>query len=184
MTYEFQLNLSDAIDKASRLNAKFGARYDIYMLVSDIAIKELNTMFMQLEFDTYHTSICGYPILHINVPKFYSWVSDEKVIEPVIVCRDNWHFPIDADIGDYVLWNGRLKQIFGDEEIDGDRAVTIKDVGGEIDDVPDFCQQEYVKPEFMRVKQKARAHKDWTSSVDHSAINEFFDSIPIYEKEM
>ena len=186
----FQALLADLWERVIKYEIRFGDRFEICFLVSRAAQQyRAPTIYksytVQDPFDHY-TYLLGHRVIFTDQEYIYNMVSDlPGLIEPVICCKDTYSFPMQAELGDYVLFANHLKQIVEVDYEDGERVINVKDIPGRLgcDLVVD---SKYWGPEtsladkWMDFKNKRDREKDaWMLSVDNEEINEYLSSLTI-----
>lgn len=118
----------------------------------------------------------------VNANYIPSYDGEALLISPVIVCKNINHFPLQAEVGDYVFYNGFLKQVKYIDYIEGDRAVGVTDIDVELSD--NFCMSETDRKNFFcnvfeEVKTKKRNNDAWINKVDNKEINDYLSMLTI-----
>lgn len=174
---DFQRYLEAALNKADRYYDKFGSSFQIGLLASAGAIRDLRAYgdFSKWKDvgDGSPYKLFGYPVIELYTETICNLINGpfdtEEIIEPVIICKDNYTFPMNAKSGDYIIWAGKLKQVYEieEDELEG-RSVLIKDIDG----LSCGC---FV---FTNADELTNNEK-WIKNIDNAAINEYLSSINI-----
>jgi hypothetical protein len=178
--------LDEVYNKIVQYECKFSNElYEICVLVSKSAIPVLQnysgiTYVDESPFDRSHY-IFGNKVVLVDanyIPSFNNYCS---VIVPVIVCKTSYGFPVEADIGDYVIYNNRLRQITDICLIDGNRTVTIDDVNIRLDEFFDSIRFEETTDtiRWVSANQINSVVEDWAENPDTSSITEYYNSLVI-----
>ena len=166
--------------------------YEICVLVSKAGVALLESLSLSAGYSELvrlqtHPSgsthyLYGNRIIFVNedyIPDFnHSYC---HVIRPVIVCKDSYVFPVEADVGDFVIYNNTIRQISNVELIDGDRTVTVSDIYVRLND---FFDPIGYHESIHRMRGYSRGWidvciEDWVEDPDTSAITEYFNSLTI-----
>lgn len=185
---EFNEYLFDAYEKAVRYEERFSREYfEISFLVSRAACRmlyDMNEPFHRISEDPFNCNsyLFGHRIAFVNANYIPSYDGEAFLIIPVIVCKNINHFPLQAEIGDYVFYNGFLKQVKYIDYIEGDRAVGVTDIDVELSD--NFCMSETDRKNFFcnvfeEVKTKKRNNDAWINKVDNKEINDYLSMLTI-----
>lgn len=89
---------------------------------------------------------------------------------------------MESEVGDYVLFNGRLVQVTHIGYTNGSRTFRIEDIEVEISDRYYMSSDEKAETlsERMKYLRKRKENQDaWADNVDTSAIEEYLSSLTI-----
>lgn len=185
---EFDRYLLDSYEKLVQYEARFSREYfEIAFLVSRTAcgmLYNINESFLSITEDPFSSNsyIFGHRVAFVNANYIPSYDGDISLISPVIVCKNINHFPLEAEVGDYVFYNGFLKQVKYIDYMEGDRAVGVTDIDVELSD--NFCMSEIDRGQFYcdvfkEVNDKKKNRDAWISRVDNKEINDYLSMLTI-----
>lgn len=168
--------------------ARFSREYfEIAFLISRAAcgiLYDMNEPLHRISEDPFNCSsyLFGHRIGFVNANYIPSYNGENLLISPVIVCKNINHFPLEAEVGDYVFYNGYLKQVSYIDYIEGDRAIGVTDINIELSD--NFCMSEadrknYFCNVFKEVKTRKKNNDAWISKVDNKEINDYLSMLTI-----
>lgn len=187
---KFQGLLDELWERVNYYESRFEDKFDICFLVSKTAQQYrtptiLSSYVQRDQFDCY-TYLLGRRVIFIDQGYIYNMVTNVPgIIEPVICCKDPYIFPMEAEPGDYVLYANNLKQVVEVAYEDGDRAISIKDIPGELSDGL-IVDSRYIEWESNSIdqwfdfkKRHTQERDAWVSGVDNHAINDYLSSLTI-----
>lgn len=185
---EFDKYLLDKYEKAAYYEAKFSREhFEIDFLVSRTAygmLYSMNEPFHRIVEDPFesHTYLFGHRVAFVNANYIPSYDGEICLIQPVIVCKNINHFPLEAEVGDYVFYNGFLKQVKYIDYIDGDRAIGVADIDIELSDnfhMSEIDRAQFYCGVFKEAKAKKKMKDAWMNKVDNKEINDYLASLTI-----
>ena len=183
---EFNQLLDDLYNELCLYDAKFSRdHFEIATLMSRTAVQlfnRFNGVLRYIQNDPYHSStyLFAHKVIFVDADFIESHDGSRELLRPVIVCKEIGIFPMEATEGDYVVFNGKLKQVKYEHFIDGRRSLEVWDLN--VDLYEDVHRQSYEERLFYSVRSlKKRNKRDdaWVNGVDFSAINEYLSSLPI-----
>lgn len=187
---KFQEILDELWGRVNYYESRFGNQFEICFLVSRTAQQYraptiLSSYTVRDPFDCY-TYLLGRRVIFTDQQYIHNLVTGMPgLIEPVICCKENYIFPMEAEPGDYVIFAGNLKQVVGVNYEDGDRAINIKDVPGKISNEL-IIDERYIDWEvnsidqWLMFRERRNQERDaWTHEVDNLEINEYLSSLTI-----
>ena len=124
----------------------------------------------------------GHRIAFVNANYVPSYNGEAFLIQPVIVCKNINHFPLEAEVGDYVFYNGFLKQVNHIDYISGDRVVGVTDIDVELSDNYQMSQidrEQVYCGVFRKIRAKKKKADAWINDVDNKEINDYLASLTI-----
>lgn len=185
---DFDRYLIDTYEKATYYEAKFSKEYfEIAFLVSRTAcgmLYSMNEPFHRIVEDPFesHTYLFGHRVAFVNANYIPSYNGDTLLIQPVVVCKNINHFPLEAELGDYVFYNGFLKQVKYIDYVGGDRAIGVVDIDIELSDnfhMSEIDRDQFYCGVFKEAKAKNKKKDAWTNKVDNKEINDYLASLTI-----
>lgn len=185
---DFDRYLIDTYEKATYYEARFPKEhFEIAFLVSRTAcgmLYSMNEPFHRITEDPFecHSYLFGHRVAFVNANYIPSYDGETFLIQPVIVCKNINHFPLEAEVGDYVFYNGFLKQVKYIDYIGGDRAIGVADIDIELSDnfhMSEIDRDQFYCGVFREVKAKNKKKDAWTNKVDNKEINDYLASLTI-----
>ena len=185
---EFDRYLLDTYEKAAYYEAKFSREhFEIAFLVSRTAcgmLFSLNEPFHRITEDPFecHSYLFGHRVAFVGANYIPSYNGEAFLIQPVIVCKNINHFPLEAEVGDYVFYNGFLKQVKHIDYISDDRIVSITGIDVELSDnyYMSSTDRERVYCGILKeLKLKKKRTDAWINKVDNKEINDYLASLTI-----
>ena len=185
---DFDRYLIDTYEKATYYEARFFREYfEIAFLVSRTAcgmLYSMNEPFQRIYQDPFecHTYLFGHRVAFVDANYIPSYNGETFLIQPVIVCKNINHFPLEAEVGDYVFYNGYLKQVKYIDYVSGDRAIGVADIDVELSDNYYMSQtdREQVYCGILKeLKLKKKRTDAWINKVDNKEINDYLASLTI-----
>lgn len=129
-----------------------------------------------------HSYLFGHRVAFVNANYIPSYNGDTTLIQPVVVCKNINHFPLEAEVGDYVFYNGFLKQVKYIDYIGGDRAIGVADIDIELSDnfhMNEIDRDQFYCGVFKEVKAKKKEKDAWMNKVDNKEISDYLASLTI-----
>ena len=185
---DFDRYLIDTYEKATYYEAKFSKEYfEIAFLVSRTACGMLYSMdepFHRVIEDPFesHSYLFGHRVAFVNANYIPSYNGDTFLIQPVVVCKNINYFPLEAEVGDYVFYNGFLKQVKYIDYIEGDRAIGVTDIDVELSDnfhMSERDRDQFYCGVFKEIKTKKKNKNTWINNVDNKEINDYLATLTI-----
>ena len=185
---DFDRYLIDTYEKATYYEARFSKEYfEIAFLISRTAcgiLYSMNEPFHRVIEDPFesHSYLFGHRVAFVNANYIPSYNGDTFLIQPVVVCKNINHFPLEAEVGDYVFYNGFLKQVKYIDYIGGDRAISIVDIDVELSDnfhMSERDRDQFYCGVFKEIKAKKKKKDAWMNKVDNKEINDYLASLTI-----
>lgn len=176
--------LNEVYNKIIQYECKFSDDlYEICVLVSKggVSLLEGHGGFVYVQKDPFCCDhyLYGHRIIFINndyIPDFNRYY---HVIRPVIVCKERYMFPTEADVGDFVIYDNTLRQISDVSIISGNKTVSISDICVRLSnsfDPTGYHQALDRIMEYSRKRIDVRV-EDWVENPDTSAITNYFNSL-------
>lgn len=176
--------LNEVYNKIIQYECKFSDDfYEICVLVSKggVSLLEGYGGFVYVQKDPFDCShyLYGHRIIFVN----NDYIPDSNryyhVIRPVIVCKERYMFPTEADVGDFVIYNNTLKQISDVSIISGNKTVSISDICVRLSDSFDPTGYHQAFDRIMEYSSKRIDVRveDWVENPDTSAITNYFNSL-------
>lgn len=103
----------------------------------------------------------------------------QSLIHPVIVCNAIGVFPMEAEIGDYIFFNGRLVQVVRIDYINGNRSIHIEDIDIDLGDKLLGLSYSTAGHANRHYKPGKAKQDDWMNRVDTSAIDDYLSSLTV-----
>lgn len=176
--------LENVYDKIVQYECKFSdSLYEICVLVSNRGVSLLTgyegTVYIQRDHFVCDHYLCGHRIIFVDddyIPDFNGYYN---VIRPVIVCKEKYMFPTEADVGDFVIYDNTLKQISNVSIISGNKSVSISDICVHPSGFPDPTWRHQALDRIMEYSKRRIDVRveDWVENPDTSAITNYFNSL-------
>ena len=185
---DFDRYLIDTYEKAMYYEARFSREYfEIAFLVSRTACGMLystNEPFFRITEDPFacNSYLFGHRVAFVNANYVPSYNGETFLIQPVIVCKNINHFPLEAEVGDYVFYNGYLKQVKYIDYLSGDRAIGVADIDVELSDnyyMSSTDREQIYCGILKELKLKKKRTDAWINKVDNKEINDYLASLTI-----
>lgn len=178
--------LDEVYNKIVQYECKFSNElYDICVLVSKSVVPALRnysgiTYVEESPFDCSHY-VFGHKVILVDADYIPSFNHYYNAIVPVIVCKTSYGFPVEADIGDYVIYNNKLRQVISADLIEGNRSIIVDDVNVRLDEFFDSIRYEETRDaiRWVSMDQINLVVEDWAKNPDTSLITEYFNSLAI-----
>lgn len=183
---EFNQLLDDLYGELCLYDAKFSRdHFEIAVLMSNTAVQLFNRFngalrYTQTDPFNSNTYLFAHKVVFVDADLIMSHDGSQELMRPVIGCKEIGVFPMEAAEGDYVFFNGKLKQIKYEHFIDGRRSLEIWDPNVDLyENSPRQSYEEQLFYTVRRLKKKKKQNDEWVDGVDSSAINEYLASLPI-----
>lgn len=185
---EFERYLEEVFEDVLSYDTRFSREnFEIGLLVSRAAcmlFKKFGYIPRTITEDPFSRSsyLFGHRIAFVNSDTIPISGGGELLIRPVVVCNTIGVFPMEAEVGDYILFNGRLIQVAWIEYVNGNRSFGIDDIDVELSDNRYMTTDDKsnLLRSTMRGIKKRNAKKDaWADEVDTSAIDDYLSSLTV-----
>lgn len=188
---EFERYLDKVFDEVLMYDARFSAvsrqEFEIGILLSKAAcslFRRYGYIPHTITEDPFNCSsyLFGHRIAFLNSDIIPNEWGDELLVKPFIVCNSIGVFPTESEVGDYVLFNGRLVQVIHIGYTNGRRTFQIEDIEVEISDRYYMSSDEKAEAlsERMKYLRKRKENQDaWADNVDTSAISEYLSTLTV-----
>lgn len=176
--------LDNIYDKIVQYECKFSdSIYEICVLVSNRGVSLLTgyegTVYIQRDSFVCDHYLYGHRIIFVDddyIPDFSGYY---HVIRPVIVCKERYMFPTEADVGDFVIYDNTLKQISNVSIISGNKSVSVSDICVRLSG---FLEPTWRHQALDRIMEYSKRRidvrvEDWVENPDTSAITNYFNSL-------
>ena len=184
---DFYLLLDNVYSELCTYDAKFSRdHFEIAVLMSRTAVQlftSFNGLYTYVQDDPHDFAayLFGHKIVFVDDDFIMSHDGSRELIRPVIGCKEIGHFPMEAAEGDYVFFNGRLKQVKYEHFIDGQRSLEVWNVDVDLyENASDLYPLEMRLDRAVRAIKKKKVRDDaWINNVDSSEINSYLASLTI-----
>ena len=186
---EFENYLNEVYEEALSYESRFSREYyEIGFLVSRTACGLLarysgeHLCLVGTDSFNGNSYLFGHRIAFVNSNYIPSFTEETFLIKPFVVCNHVNHFPMEAETGDYIFYNGWLKQATYIDMIDGSRAIGITDINVSLSDnyiMSDVDRAQTYNGILREINDRNQRRDKWVESVDTTAIKEYLSSITI-----
>lgn len=185
---EFEQYLLEVYAEVGYYDAKFSREcYEICFLVSRAAcglFAKYNNVPFHITDDPFdcNSYLYGHRIAFVNSNYIPSYDGVAYLIKPVIVCSLINHFPMESSPGDYVFYNGFLKQVRYIDYMDGSRCIGITDLDVELSEnyrISSTDKERTFCGAFRDIKSRNQKRDEWVKNVDTTLIDDYLSSITI-----
>ena len=166
-------------------------RFEIGLIMSPVACsmfqKYIGVVFSKCE-DPINQAhhLFGCRIAFVDTKYIPSETEHRDIIKPLIVCRDIGYFPMNARYGDYVFYNGSLKQVVGFDDTDDGRSVCVRTLGVELYDTPQMhiLKDKHINgsifPDVLAEWTILSGCDDgWAENADTSVLTDYINSLEV-----
>lgn len=183
---DFNQLLEELYEELCLYDAKFSRdHFEIAVLMSRTAVQlfhRFNDALRYTQEDPYHsnTYLFAHKVVFVDDDFIISHDGSQELMRPVIGCKEIGYFPMEAVEGDYVFFNGKLKQVKYEHFIDGQRSLEVWDINVDLyGDIHHLSYEEQLYYAVRTIRKKKRQDDAWMNEVDFSAINEYLSSLSI-----
>lgn len=185
---EFERYLNEVFEETLSYDARFiNQDFEIGILLSKAAFslfRKHGYIPYAITEDPFNSSayLFGHRIAFANSDTIPIAGGGELLIRPFVVCNSIGVFPMESEVGDYVLFNGRLVQVTHIGYTNGNRTFQIEDIEVEISDgyYMSSVEKDETLSERMRYFRKKKENRDaWADNVDTSAIEDYLSSLTV-----